>query len=49
MRRYLPIEIVQQIAGHNDYKMTEYYTRFGFDEMYVKLKDAIEVVNTIMI
>lgn len=47
MRRFLPKDIVQQIVGHSDYKMTDYYTRFGYEELIVKLKDSIEAVNTI--
>ncbi len=48
LRRYLPLDIVQQIVGHSNYRMTEYYTRFGFVELIVKLKDAFEKVNTIL-
>lgn len=49
MRRYLPKEIVKEIVGHTDIKTTDYYTRFGIDELIVKLKDAIELSNTLLI
>lgn len=45
MRRELPVEVVQKIAGHSDEHMTEYYTRSGIQEMISSIQDYIPAVN----
>lgn len=45
MRRFLPEDIVQKMAGHTSCKMTEYYTRSGIDDMTQSImpyKDAAD-------
>lgn len=37
MRRELPAEIVQKLAGHSSVEMTDYYTRTAISEMVVAL------------
>lgn len=49
LRRFLPVDLVQQIAGHSNSKMTDYYTRFGVDELQVKVAGALEAVNKLFI
>lgn len=49
LRRFLPVDLVQQIVGHSNSKMTDYYTRFGFDELQVKVAGALEAVNKLFI
>lgn len=49
MRRIVPAETVQKLAGHNSLEMTEYYTRMNIadsirsDEM-VDLRDQIQKI-----
>lgn len=45
MRRDLPLEVVQKIAGHSDQHMTEYYTRSGLREMIDSIQNYIPAAN----
>lgn len=49
MRRNLDIETVQKIAGHASSGMTEYYTRFGIDEIFESMKQSIPVANMLFL
>ena len=49
MRRNLDIETVQKIAGHASAGMTEYYTRFGIDEIFESMKQSIPVANMLFL
>ena len=45
MRRELPAEIVQKLAGHSSVEMTDYYTRAAIPEMVAAIKPAAEAAN----
>ncbi len=45
MRRELPAEIVQKLAGHSSVEMTDYYTRAAIPEMVASLEIAVPAVN----
>ena len=47
MRRLLSVEQVQKIVGHTTVDMTEYYTRFGIEEMYESIKDSFKAADTL--
>ena len=47
MRRLADIDTVRKIAGHTTEEMTEYYTRFGVDEFFASIQNAIPAVNKI--
>ena len=49
LRRFLPVDLVQQLVGHSDSEMTNYYTKFGHDELLIKLKDSFDVINTALL
>ena len=41
MRRNLDVESVQKIVGHTSVEMTEYYTRFGVQELIDGLQKTL--------
>ena len=48
MRRNASVETVQKLVGHADIAMTEYYTRFGKEEMIVALQPAVYAANKLL-
>ena len=47
MRRELPAEIVQKLAGHSSVEMTDYYTRAAIPEMVAALESAMPAADTL--
>ncbi len=47
MRRSVPIEQVQKIVGHSSANMTEYYSRFGVEELFESIKTSFPAVNNL--
>lgn len=47
MRRELPAEVVQKLAGHSSVEMTDYYTRAAIPEMVAALESAMPAVDTL--
>ncbi|MCR5698893.1 MAG: site-specific integrase [Treponemataceae bacterium] len=47
MRRHLSAEQVQKIVGHTSIEMTEYYSRFGIDEMTSSIQTAYGAANSL--
>lgn len=45
MRRECDIETVRNIVGHTTNEMTDYYTKFGIDELAKKIEGSEEAVN----
>lgn len=47
MRRELPAEIVQKLAGHSSVEMTDYYTRAAIPEMVAALESVMPAADTL--
>ncbi len=47
MRRELPAEVVQKLAGHSSVEMTDYYTRAAIPEMVAALESAKPAADTL--
>jgi integrase len=45
MRRELPAEVVQKLAGHSSVEMTDYYTRAAIPEMVAALESAMPAAD----
>lgn len=45
MRRYLPLDLVQKLAGHTTEGMTEYYTRFSVEDYSLAVLPALDAAN----
>lgn len=48
MRRELPAEIVQKLAGHSSVEMTDYYTRAAIPEMVAALESTMPAADTLI-
>lgn len=47
MRRELPAEIVQKLAGHSSVEMTDYYTRAAIPEMVAALESTVPAADVL--
>lgn len=47
MRRILPVEDVQRLAGHTSARMTQYYTRSSIPELIASVQKNIGQANSI--
>ena len=47
MRRTEDAETVRQLVGHNSVEMTDYYTRFGYEDFKIAQKNTFEAVENL--